>query len=78
VYIDENLSAFDILKNKNLKGLNAIVTGANRGIGLTITKALAFSGCNVFMACRNIEMAETERNNLLKERVNIELNLEIR
>jgi NAD(P)-dependent dehydrogenase (short-subunit alcohol dehydrogenase family) len=35
----------------------AIVTGANRGIGLEISKQLAGSGFHVIMACRDGEKA---------------------
>ncbi|MCY4207507.1 MAG: SDR family NAD(P)-dependent oxidoreductase [Roseovarius sp.] len=32
----------------------ALVTGANRGIGLAIAKGLVERGCDVFMGCRNL------------------------
>jgi NAD(P)-dependent dehydrogenase (short-subunit alcohol dehydrogenase family) len=39
----------------DLTGLRAIVTGANSGIGLHTTKALAAHGAQVLMACRDVE-----------------------
>jgi len=36
----------------------AVVTGANSGLGLAITEALAGAGARVVMACRNEEKAE--------------------
>lgn len=42
----------------NLKGKNAIVAGATRGIGRAIVELLASEGCNVALSSRN----ETEAN----------------
>ena len=39
--------------NKKLKGQVAVVTGASRGIGLAICKALADSGCDLAITARN-------------------------
>ena len=41
--------------NVNLKGKNAIVTGASKGIGKAIALKLAQSGANVVLAARNQE-----------------------
>ena len=42
----------------DLSGRVAIVTGANAGLGLEITKGLAGAGATVVMACRNLDKAE--------------------
>lgn len=42
----------------SVKGLNVIVTGGNRGIGLGISAAYAESGANVAIFCRNRESGE--------------------
>jgi len=41
--------------NVDLSGKTAIITGANSGIGLETSKALASVGCRVIMACRNVQ-----------------------
>lgn len=46
---------------KNLRGMNAIVTGASRGIGPYIARALAAEGVNVALAARSAEQLEGTR-----------------
>ncbi|KAG9195389.1 hypothetical protein G6011_00510 [Alternaria panax] len=41
--------------HRSLKGQNAVITGANSGIGLSIATALAEQGATVYLACRNVE-----------------------
>jgi NAD(P)-dependent dehydrogenase (short-subunit alcohol dehydrogenase family) len=41
-----------------LDGRRAVVTGANAGLGLEITRHLAAAGAEVVLACRNLEKAE--------------------
>ena len=45
----------------------AIVTGANIGLGLAITKALAERNVKVIMACRNKDKANAARDELRQE-----------
>lgn len=42
----------------SVKGLNVIVTGGNRGIGLGISRAYAESGANVALLCRSRESGD--------------------
>ncbi len=48
----------------NQAGRVAVVTGANSGLGLAITEALAHAGAHVVMACRNLEKAEAARSRI--------------
>jgi short-subunit dehydrogenase len=46
---------------KNLRGANAIVTGASKGIGVYIAKTLAGAGVNVALAARSADKLEDTR-----------------
>ena len=50
----------------NLIGKVAIITGANSGLGLESTKALASKGATVIMACRNLRKAEEAKAEVLQ------------
>ncbi len=49
----------------DLKGKIMIVTGANSGLGLEATKALAAKGAHVVMACRNLARAEQAKTKII-------------
>lgn len=51
----------------NLTGKVAIITGANSGLGLESTKALAAKGATVVMACRNLRKAEEAKAEVLRQ-----------
>jgi NAD(P)-dependent dehydrogenase (short-subunit alcohol dehydrogenase family) len=40
------------------QGRRAVVTGANTGLGLAVTRALAAAGAEVVLACRNTAKAD--------------------
>jgi len=67
-YLPET-SALDVLKNRDLTGKYAIVTGGNRGLGLEIVRALAFTGCYVILACKDIDSGLLSYEKLKQERV---------
>ncbi|MDQ3102938.1 MAG: oxidoreductase [Actinomycetota bacterium] len=48
-------------------GRTALVTGANSGLGLQTTKALAGAGATVLMACRNAEKARSAREAIVRD-----------
>jgi short-subunit dehydrogenase len=50
---------------KELRNANAIVTGASRGLGAHIARALASSGVNVAVAARSAQQLEAVRDELV-------------
>ena len=46
---------------ENLRGATAIVTGASRGIGVYIARALAREGVNLALAARSVDELEQVR-----------------
>lgn len=50
----------------NLSGKTALVTGASKGIGLAVAKALAAEGCNLHLVARGKETLETAREAVRK------------
>ncbi|KAG8738453.1 hypothetical protein FRC10_006829 [Ceratobasidium sp. 414] len=61
----------------DLRGKQAIVTGANSGIGFEVAKALAGMGARVVLACRNAERGEQARRRIMEavplEKVEVEI-----
>lgn len=51
----------------DLRGRYYIVTGANSGLGLEVTRYLAKSGATVIMACRNSERASAAISEIKRE-----------
>ncbi|QWC00148.1 SDR family NAD(P)-dependent oxidoreductase [Mycoplasmatota bacterium] len=49
----------------NIHGKTYIVTGANSGLGFSLTKHLLYLGAHVIMACRNLNKANQAKNKLL-------------
>ena len=52
-----------------------MITGANSGLGLESTKALAAKGATVVMACRNLQKGESAKATLLQEHPDASLDL---
>lgn len=58
---------FNMDNIEDQKGRIGIVTGANSGLGLEVTKKLTSKGMKVIMACRNKGRAEKAKSLILKE-----------
>ena len=59
----------------SLEGKNIIVTGANSGIGLELTKYICYLGGHVIMACRSLQRAESAKSKVLEEVPNASLEI---
>lgn len=61
---------FDFFNDNNMiqqvKGKTMIVTGANSGLGFSVTKHLVRLGAKVIMACRNLDKAKQAKEQLLE------------
>ncbi|MGA2425146.1 MAG: SDR family NAD(P)-dependent oxidoreductase, partial [Terriglobales bacterium] len=53
-------------RQPNLSGRLALITGASRGIGLAIARALAREGCNLIVTARDERALAKARNELEK------------
>jgi len=58
-------TAEQVSEGIDLTGRNALVTGANTGLGLETARVLALRGAHVTMACRNLEKAELARRSIV-------------
>ena len=54
----------------------AIITGADGGMGMEITRAVAKAGYRVVMACYDLQRAETKRQMLMKDTGNHDIEIE--
>lgn len=53
----------------------AVITGADGGMGMEITRAVATAGYKVIMACRDPEIAEEKRQLIMRDTGNIALEI---
>ena len=53
----------------------AVITGADGGMGMEITRAVAAAGYKVIMACRDPEIAEEKRQLIMRETGNVALEI---
>ena len=53
----------------------AVITGADGGMGMEITRAVATAGYKVIMSCRDPEIAEEKRQLIMRETGNIALEI---
>lgn len=59
----------------DMTGKVVIITGANSGLGLESTKAVAAKGATVVMACRNLPKAEEAKAEVLRQVPNAKLDV---
>lgn len=57
--------------NQRLKNQTALVTGATRGIGLAIARALAAEGCNLIVTARDEQALKTVGRELLRQKIEV-------
>ena len=62
---NKKTTAEEVSAGIDLTGKNAIVTGANTGIGEETARVLALRGAKVIMACRNLQKANAARDRIL-------------
>lgn len=60
-------TAEQVSEGIDLSGKNALVTGANTGLGQETTRVLALRGARVTMACRDLKKAKAARQEILSE-----------
>lgn len=65
---DSSTTGIQILHGRDLTGRIAIVTGANCGIGYETARSLAYHGCTVVFACRDLTKAEAAIARIQKQR----------
>ncbi|CAK1549997.1 unnamed protein product [Leptosia nina] len=66
-------TAEEIIRDADLSNKTCLITGANSGIGLELTKCLNANGCKVLMACRNTYEASVVAKNCCEKHENINL-----
>lgn len=56
---DSSTTGVQVLHGRDLTGRVAVVTGGNAGIGFETVRSLAYHGCTVVMACRDVARGES-------------------
>lgn len=59
-------TAEQVSEGVDLRGKNALITGANTGLGKETARVLALRGAQVTMACRDLAKAEAARTEIVK------------
>jgi NAD(P)-dependent dehydrogenase (short-subunit alcohol dehydrogenase family) len=60
-----------LLKSRRLHAHTALITGATRGVGLAIARALAGEACDLILTARNERALETMRKELSRQKIRI-------
>ncbi|XP_065676210.1 WW domain-containing oxidoreductase-like [Hydra vulgaris] len=64
---DSYSSAMVVLRGRDMRGITAVITGANSGIGFETALALSLHGCHVILACRTKVKGEQAASLILKK-----------
>ncbi|XP_015601890.1 WW domain-containing oxidoreductase [Cephus cinctus] len=67
---DASSTALSVLLGRDLRGKLALITGANTGIGFETARSLALHGCNVILACRDVQKAQEAVKKIQQEKEN--------
>ncbi|XP_071553952.1 WW domain-containing oxidoreductase [Temnothorax nylanderi] len=65
---DASSTALAVLHGRDLRNKVALVTGANTGIGYETARSLALHGCDVILACRDVEKANEAIRRIQQEK----------
>ncbi|XP_018352611.1 PREDICTED: WW domain-containing oxidoreductase-like isoform X1 [Trachymyrmex septentrionalis] len=65
---DGSSTALAVLHGRDLRNKVALITGANTGIGFETARSLALHGCNVILACRDMEKANEAVRRIQQEK----------
>ncbi|EZA53638.1 hypothetical protein DMN91_005483 [Ooceraea biroi] len=65
---DGSSTALAVLHGRDLRNKVALVTGANAGIGYETARSLALHGCDVVLACRDLQKANEAISRIRQEK----------
>ncbi|KAK3893433.1 hypothetical protein Pcinc_002756 [Petrolisthes cinctipes] len=65
---DASSTGIQVLHGRDLSGKVAVVTGANCGVGYETVRSLAYHGCTVILACRDVRKGEAAVAQLQSQR----------
>lgn len=63
--------------DKDLSGLNYLITGANSGLGFETARQFAFKNATVHMLCRNEEKANAAKQKICDETRNQQVHVHV-
>eukprot|EP01095_Lingulamoeba_sp_RSL-Kostka_P002599 TRINITY_DN1349_c1_g3_i3.p1 TRINITY_DN1349_c1_g3~~TRINITY_DN1349_c1_g3_i3.p1 ORF type:complete len:198 (+),score=53.57 TRINITY_DN1349_c1_g3_i3:63-656(+) len=72
----KNTTTDEVIGDIDLDGKNIIITGSNTGLGKETARCLSFHKANIIMACRNIDKANTAKEEILQKAIDTNLGFE--